>query len=84
MYTANGIGQISISINDTAITEPLDIASTYVQADTVNWRQWHHWNYLDNIAIIKLKKGLQNLVLHTITNGQMNYDYLNFSLVSSL
>jgi len=47
----------------------------------VPWRQWHHWNYLDQIALIDLKKGLQTLTLHTVEIGQMNYDYINFKFV---
>ncbi|MDX2444303.1 MAG: carbohydrate-binding protein [Bacteroidales bacterium] len=81
MYTAHDNGQISLSINDTDITGPLDILSTYVATDTLSMRQWHHWNYLDNIAQIELQKGLQTLTLHTVVVGQMNYDYLNFSII---
>lgn len=81
MYTAHDNGQISLSINDTDITGPLDILSTYVADDTLAMRQWHHWNYMDNIAQVELQKGLQTLTLHTVAVGQMNYDYLNFSII---
>lgn len=80
-YTAHEDGQISISINDKDVTGPLHIVSTYDQRDTVAWRQWHHWNYLDHIAEIGLQKGRQVLTLHTVANGQMNYDYLNFTAI---
>lgn len=80
MYTSNGEGQISLSINSNDITGPIDILSTNVSEDTLDWRQWHHWNYLDSIAEVKLKKGLQILTIHTISNGNMNYDYLLFTL----
>lgn len=82
MYTAHETGQISLSINDVDFTGPLTIESTYDARDTVPWRQWHHWNYLDNIAEITLKKGRQTLTLHTVAAGQMNYDYLNFSIIN--
>lgn len=82
MYTANDNGQISLSQNNIDTTGPLDILSTYVKEDTLSWRQWHHWNYLDNIAEIEFKKGKQTLTLHTVANGQMNYDYLDFSFIS--
>lgn len=78
MFTSNKNGKISFSINDKDITRPITIPSTYVAADTVAWRQWHHWNYLDNIAIIHLTKGLQTFTLHTVEFGDMNYDYINF------
>ena len=81
MYTSNHGGKISISVNDKDVTGPVSIPSTYVEADTVNWRQWHHWNYIDSIAEIEMKEGLQVLTLNTLENGQMNYDYLNFKRV---
>lgn len=81
MYTAHDNGKISISINDKDITGPLEIPSTFVLEDTLGWRQWHHWNYLDNIAEVDLEKGLQTLSLFTVETGQMNYDYLEFSTI---
>jgi hypothetical protein len=81
MYTSNQNGKISISVNDEDKTGPLPIKSTFVAADSIAWRQWHHWNYLNNIARIGLKKGMQTITVHTVEIGQMNYDYLNFELV---
>jgi hypothetical protein len=78
MYTSNQTGKISISVNDKDATGPISIPTTFVEADTVAWRQWHHWNYLDDIARIDLKKGLQTITVHTVETGQMNYDYINF------
>jgi len=80
MYTSNQNGKISFSVNDIDITGPLDVLSTYVAADTIAWRQWHHWNYVDNIASVKLKKGLQTFTIHTVDIGDMNYDYINFKI----
>jgi hypothetical protein len=79
MYTANRTGQISLAINDKDVTGPLDVLSTYDAADTVNWRQWHHWNYADSLATIHLDKGLQKLTLHIVAEGNMNFDFLEFS-----
>jgi hypothetical protein len=81
MYTSNQVGKISLSVNDKDATGPITIPSTFVKADTVAWRQWHHWNYIDQIAMIDLKKGLQTITLHTVDIGQMNYDFINFKLV---
>jgi hypothetical protein len=80
MYTSNKNGKISIAVNDKDITGEILIPSTFVEADSVAWRQWHHWNYLDNMAKIDLKKGLQTITLHTADVGDMNYDYINFEL----
>jgi hypothetical protein len=81
MFTSNKNGKISLSVNDLDATGPLSIPSTFVAADTVPWRQWHHWNYLDNIAKINLKKGEQTITIHTVETGEMNYDYINFKQV---
>lgn len=82
MYTSNQNGKISISVNDKDATGPISIPATFVAADTVAWRQWHHWNYIDQIARINLKKGLQTITLHSVEIGQMNYDFINFELVN--
>jgi hypothetical protein len=81
MYTANQDGKISFSVNDVDMTGPLEVPSTYVAADTIPWRQWHHWNYIDHIARLKLQKGLQTFTIHTVDIGQMNYDFINFKKV---
>jgi len=81
MYTANKDGKISIAVNNLDVSGLISVPSTFVAADTVAWRQWHHWNYLDNMATIKLKKGLQTITLHTAKVGDMNYDYINFKLI---
>jgi hypothetical protein len=81
MYTSNQNGKISFAVNDVDITGPIPVPSTFVSADSVAWRQWHHWNYIDSIANIHLKKGLQTFTIHTVEIGQMNYDYINFQPV---
>lgn len=81
MYTSNQNGKISVSVNDIDKTGPLLIPSTFAAADTIAWRQWHHWNYIDKLARIDLKKGVQIITLKTIEIGQMNYDYINFELI---
>jgi hypothetical protein len=81
MYTSNKNGKISISVNDKDVTGEILVPTTFVEADSVAWRQWHHWNYLNNMAIIRLKRGLQTITLHTAAVGDMNYDYINFELV---
>jgi hypothetical protein len=81
MYTSNQNGKISISVNDKDATGPILIPTTFVAADTVAWRQWHHWNYIDDLAHLDLKKGKHTITVHTVEIGQMNYDYINFKLI---
>ena len=82
MYTANKNAKISFSVNDVDVSGPLSVPSTFVAADTVAWRQWHHWNYIDNIAEVHLKEGIQTFTLHTLETGDMNYESLDFKLIN--
>ena len=81
MYTSNQTGKISISVNDKDASGPIVVPSTFVEADSLGWRQWHHWNYIDSISRVEMKEGLQTLTLHTVEIGWMNYDYILFKLV---
>ena len=82
MYTSNRGGKIALSINGRDVTGPIEIESTFVAEDTIQWRQWHHWNFMDNFAEIKMKKGVQLLTLTTVEQGNMNYDYLLFTFLN--
>lgn len=82
MYTANQDGEISLSVSPEDSTGTMKIPTTYIAEDSVDWRQWHHWNYLDSIGRITLKKGVQTIRLSTLKTGQMNYDYINFKLIN--
>ncbi|AWV96678.1 carbohydrate-binding protein [Arcticibacterium luteifluviistationis] len=78
MYTANQNAEISLAINGIKKSGIINVPSTYAQADSIEWRQWHHWNYIKSISLMELKKGTQILTLRTVSTGQMNFDYLNF------
>jgi hypothetical protein len=78
MYTANGDGAISLDLDGKAITGTLKVTSTHDNRDTIQWRQWHHWNKTDSLTTIKLNKGVHIPTLHVVGNGNMNFDYLEF------
>ena len=78
MYTANGDGEIEVSAGE-ATTGAMKVMSTHKDADTLAWRQWHHWSKTDSLGFIRLRKGTQVITLKTISNGNMNYDYLEFN-----
>ena len=82
MYTANGDGEISLSIDNKDATGPLNVPSTHRDEDKEGWRQWHHWNYIQDLARIELEKGIHVLRLHTVSHGNMNYDFLEFRLLN--
>lgn len=78
MYTASGDGSISLVLDGKQITTEMLIPSTRNENDTLAWRQWHHWNRINSIATVNLKKGVHILKLNTVSNGNMNYDFLEF------
>jgi hypothetical protein len=80
MYTASGDGGISLDLDGKQLVEELRIPSTRNEKESVAWRQWHHWNRIDTLATVKLEKGIHLLTLRTVSNGNMNYDYLDFKL----
>ena len=80
MYTASGDGGIALELDGKMLTDTLKVPSTRSDKEPVAWRQWHHWNRIDELATVKLKKGIHVLTLKTVSNGNMNYDYLNFKL----
>lgn len=81
MYTANGDGDISLDLNGKQLTEELFIPSSSNDQDSIEWRHWHHWNRIDSLTTVNLKKGIHTLTLHTVSNGNMNYDYLDFQKI---
>lgn len=80
MYTANGDGTISLSINDNKLPQNYFIPSTNRKEDALAWRQWHHWNKIDSIGEIYLPKGIHTLKLAITSNGNMNFDFLEMKL----
>jgi hypothetical protein len=80
MYTASGDGAISLAIDGEQVTGELAVPSTRTDRETIEWRQWHHWNRIDSLTSIKLKKGIHVLTLRTVKHGNMNFDYLDIKL----
>jgi hypothetical protein len=78
MYTCNGPGVISLSVNRRDTTGPLALVNTHDPRDTTAWRQWHHWNKMMGLARLHLAAGKQLLTLQVVANGNMNFDYLEF------
>jgi Carbohydrate binding module (family 6) len=82
-YTANGDGAISFDIDGKTATGQLKIPSTHNDADTIAWRQWHHWNRVDSLTAINISKGRHLLTLHITEHGNMNFDYLELELLKN-
>lgn len=80
MFTASGDGGISLLLDGKELATDIVVPSTKHDKETIPWRQWHHWNRIDNLATFKLEKGTHVLTIKTVFNGNMNYDYLDFKL----
>jgi hypothetical protein len=82
MYTASGDGQVNLILDKKKTMAVFMIPSTKSEKENISWRQWHHWNRIEFPSKIYLQKGTHILTLKTERNGNMNYDYLEFRLVS--
>lgn len=78
LYTSNRGGTISIDVNGKDGTGPLHLTSTFNAADPIAWRQWHHWNLLHDFAKVRLPAGKSVLIVHILTEGNMNLAYFDF------
>jgi len=81
LYTSNRGGTISIDINGEPATGPLTIESTFNPAETIPWRQWHHWNIAPALIKLHLPAGKSVLTVHILTDGNMNLATLDFKPV---
>jgi hypothetical protein len=77
-YTSKFGGHVSLDVNGTDATGPLTIPSTFAAADTIEWRQAHHWNRVAGLGRFYLPAGRQLLTLHFIDQPVMNFDYMDF------
>lgn len=78
LYTSNRGGTISMDVDGVPATGPLNIVSTFNNADPIAWRQWHHWNIARNIVSLQLPVGKSVLTIHILTQGNMNLAYFDF------
>jgi len=79
MYTANGDGAIALDVDQKRATDNLKILSTHNDADTVSWRQWHHWSMMDSLTSLRIPRGMHLITLRIMKHGNMNFDYLQFT-----
>jgi hypothetical protein len=78
LYTSNRGGEISFDLNGQKLAGPINIITTNNAADPIAWRQWHHWNIMNNLAEVRLPKGVNVLTVHVVAGGNMNFAYLDF------
>ncbi|HVU16801.1 MAG TPA: hypothetical protein VHD32_07745 [Candidatus Didemnitutus sp.] len=72
LYTSQRGGTIGIDVNGKPLALPFVLESTYNPAETIPWRQWHHWNVARDAFRVTLPRGTSVLTVHIVTNGNLN------------
>ena len=78
LYTAHNDATVSISVNGVPAAAPFALASTFDAAETIPWRQWHHWNVARDVVTVTLPKGVSVLTVRIVTGGNINLATLAF------
>jgi Carbohydrate binding module (family 6) len=77
-YTSNRGGEISFDLDGKKLTGPVKVLSTSNAAEPIAWRQWHHWNLMTDLVKVDLPAGVHVLTFHVVSEGNMNFAYLDF------
>jgi hypothetical protein len=78
LYTSNRGGDISVAVRGAPDAAVVHVISTKNPSDPIAWRQWHHWNLMRDIGIIRLSQGINVLTVRILTEGNMNLAVLDF------
>ncbi|MEJ1972102.1 MAG: hypothetical protein WDM96_06420 [Lacunisphaera sp.] len=71
LYTAQRDAGISIAVDD-GPAQAVAIASTFDSAETIPWRQWHHWNVARDCVTLTLPGGRSVLTIRIVSGGNIN------------
>jgi len=77
LYTAQRDASISVAVNG-GPGSLVPLASTFDPAETIPWRQWHHWNVAPDSVTVALPKGTSVLTLRIVSGGNINLATLLF------
>ena len=72
LYTSQRGGTIGIEVDGGAAGPPFALESTFDPAETIPWRQWHHWNVALDAFAVTLPKGVTVLTVHIVAGGNLN------------
>ena len=78
LYTSNRGGRIALDVDGRPAAPAIDLVSTWDPAETIPWRQWHHWNLMRRMAAVDLPEGRCILTLRIDSEGNMNLALLDF------
>ncbi|SDS17152.1 hypothetical protein [Opitutus sp. GAS368] len=72
LYTAQRDATLALDVNGVPAAAPFALASTFDAAETIPWRQWHHWNVARDVVSVTLPKGVSVLTVRIVTGGNVN------------
>jgi|APGre2960657444_1045066.scaffolds.fasta_scaffold37237_1 hypothetical protein len=78
LYTSQRGGTIGVDVDGTTSRTTFDLVSTFDPAETIPWRQWHHWNVARDAFEVQLPKGVSVLTVRIVTNGNLNLATFDF------
>jgi hypothetical protein len=81
MYTSNRGGAVRFVVDGADSTALMNIPSTFNEKEPIKWRNWHHWNYVDSLTVMHLKKGKRIFKLDIAEKGNFNFDFFNFEKI---
>ena len=77
LYTSNRGATIALDLNFRPLAPAIQISSTFDPAETIPWRNWHHWN-LSQPAEVALPAGRSVLTVRIVEKGNVNLAYFDF------
>ncbi len=72
LYTSQRGGTIGVDVDGRTAGEPFALTSTFDPAETIPWRQWHHWNIARDAFTMNLPKGVSVLTIRIVSGGNLN------------
>lgn len=89
LYTAQRDATISVGLREAPTTSAAappatTLASTFDPAETIAWRQWHHWAVAEDAVAITLPRGVSVLRVRVLTGGNCNLATLLFRHAGSV
>jgi hypothetical protein len=77
LYTSNRGATLALDLNFLPLAPAVQLPSTFDPAETVLWRNWHHWN-ISKPAEVVLPAGRSVLTVRIVDKGNVNLAYLDF------
>jgi hypothetical protein len=83
LNSAHHDGLMTISVDEEVVGEiPLLSNAVPDNMDVIDWRNWHHWRYTEDIVRIPLTEGKHILTFTNVMSAQGNYEYIDFNLIA--